>query len=261
MIHKMFILLLIFFISTCRTLFSCHATSLMLHQVSKAQRIVPQTTLVSSFNHTPIQIPVSSFHYNLITNKDIPYFSSLDIFRLITETFIAFDVEATGETPDHRITEVGCIEVKSFRPTGRKFHSFFNPCREVTHHARKITGQTWKELKNHPLFQDKADDLLAFIKDKTIVCHDAYLDINLLHKEMNLCQKVADIQRTSHVIDTLKFAHKFYPLPKKNLGQLCFSYGVRHPGKRHSALVDAELLSMLFCKIIGGRLRNSTKNT
>jgi DNA polymerase-3 subunit epsilon len=220
------------------------------------------TTLVSPLvrnqdwfkkNSSIVQVPVY-----VGSNADITSFNApLNILKIITDDYVAIDVEATGGSLlnkntllSNKITELSCVNVSDMKITGERFHSLINPCREVTPVVQKITGYTWQFLKGYPLFEDIVDGFLKYIKGKIIVVHDASLDIPLLNNEIKACGRSVNLYDHNLIIDTLMFANSFYPCKKKNLSKLCHSYGIdTSQRKTHSAFLDADLLARLFCAI------------
>ena len=65
---------------------------------------------------------------------------------------IVFDTETTGFDARglDRITEIGCVEVIDLMPTGKTFHAYINPERDVPQKVTEITGLTWEFLKDKP---------------------------------------------------------------------------------------------------------------
>ncbi|MDR0662124.1 MAG: 3'-5' exoribonuclease, partial [Holosporales bacterium] len=98
---------------------------------------------------------------------------------------IVLDTETTGLDPKNgdRIVEIGCVELYNLVPTGKTFHSYLNPQREVRAEATAITGLTYEFLKDHPLFSEVAADFLAFIGEAPLVIHNAAFDIKFLNAE------------------------------------------------------------------------------
>ena len=151
------------------------------------------------------------------------------------------DVETTGleVTEGDRIIEVGMV-----REDGQEQQWYFNPGREVSSESAKIHGITDDFLKDKPKFKDKAAELLEFMKDCTLVAHNAQFDLKFLNNELGLIELNP---LGNEVDDTLIIAQQKFPNEKHSLDALCTKFGVDISGRiRHGALTDARLLSMLY---------------
>ncbi|HEX7061350.1 MAG TPA: DNA polymerase III subunit epsilon, partial [Woeseiaceae bacterium] len=163
---------------------------------------------------------------------------------------IVLDTETTGLSPadGHRIIEIGCIELVNRRRTGREFHRFLNPERDIDAGAERVHGISRAELAGHPVFADIAEDLLAFIRDAELVIHNAEFDIGFLEHELRLMSHAAPkIAQHATVIDTLTLARELHPGQRNSLDALCKRYQVDASKREvHGALVDAELLMNVY---------------
>lgn len=160
---------------------------------------------------------------------------------------IILDTETTGVSikQGHKIIEIGAVELKNKLPTGRSFHSYLNPKREVSKEAYKIHGISDDFLKNKPVFQDIAESLLNFVSDGYLVMHNASFDVNFLNHELNLVNK--DNIDQSKVICSLELARKLYPGTKVNLNALCKKFKISLEDRvLHGALKDARLLAQVY---------------
>ena len=162
---------------------------------------------------------------------------------------IALDTETTGKwlTPEHRIVEIGCVEIVDRIITGHNFHSKINPQREVPEDAREIHGHTWEMLKDSPLFVDICDELISFVRGAEIVIHNAPFDLGFLNRELQRLNRKDFITETQcTVVDTKRMAQKRHPKPN-TLDALCDRYGIdRSHRKLHGALKDAKLLAQVY---------------
>jgi DNA polymerase-3 subunit epsilon len=170
---------------------------------------------------------------------------------------IILDTETTGLTPalGHRIIEIGCIEVVNRRPTGREYHRFLNPERDIDAGAERVHGISREELAGHPKFVDIADELLEFIRGSELVIHNAEFDIGFLEYELGLMQHPRP-QITLHatVLDTLVVARGLHPGQRNSLDALCKRYGIDSSRREvHGALIDAELLTQVYLAMTGGQ--------
>ncbi len=167
---------------------------------------------------------------------------------------IIFDTETTGFDPlnGDRMVEIGCIEMVNRVATGRDYHAYFNPERDMPAAAEKIHGLSASFLAGKPLFKDCAADLLEFIGDAQLIAHNAQFDFGFLNAELKFCGR-AEIG-LERMIDTLAIARKRHPGAKHTLDALCSRYGIdRSHRVLHGALLDAELLAQVYVELTGGR--------
>jgi DNA polymerase III subunit epsilon len=167
---------------------------------------------------------------------------------------IVFDTETTGLDPlqGHRMVEIGCIELVNRFPTGRVFHRYFNPERDMPAEAFAVHGLSVEFLKDKPRFAEVADELAAFIDDAALVAHNALFDLSFLNAEFELCAKQAVAR--DRLVDTLMLARRRHPAGPNRLDDLCMRYGVDNSRRtKHGALLDAELLAEVYVELIGGR--------
>lgn len=167
---------------------------------------------------------------------------------------IVFDTETTGMDPfkGDRIVEIGCLEVENLVPTGRTFHKYINPEREVPAEAIAVHGITNEFLKDKPLFIDIAAEFYEFIGDSVLVAHNAGFDMKFINWELGQCGfKPVD---QSRVVDTLVMARKQAPGAPASLDALCKRYNIDNSNRKlHGALLDAELLAEVYLELRGGR--------
>ncbi len=167
---------------------------------------------------------------------------------------IVFDTETTGLDPrtGDRMVEIGCIELFNLMPTGKTFHAYFNPERDMPPGAEAVHGLSRTFLADKPLFRDLAEELLAFIGDSPLIAHNAGFDFAFLNAELGVCAR--DAVCTSRMVDTVALAKKRHPGAKLSLDALCTRYGIdRSHRVRHGALLDAELLAQVYVELRGGR--------
>ncbi|MCH8868025.1 MAG: DNA polymerase III subunit epsilon [Proteobacteria bacterium] len=170
---------------------------------------------------------------------------------------IVLDTETTGlaVSKGHRIIEIGCIELVNRRLTGREFHCFLNPDRNIEEGAERVHGISDEDLQTAPRFTDIADEFLAFIKDAELVIHNAEFDVGFIENELKLMQH-AQPKITEHasVLDTLALARKVHPGQRNSLDALCKRYDVDASKRNvHGALIDAELLALVYLAMTGGQ--------
>ncbi len=167
---------------------------------------------------------------------------------------IVFDTETTGldSSTGDRLVEIGCIELVNRFPTGRAFHSYFNPEREMPEQALKIHGLTVEFLKDKPSFAEKADELLAFLGDAQLVAHNAVFDFGFLNAELERIGRAA-VSR-ERMVDTLLIARRKHPGGANRLDDLCARYAIDNSRRtKHGALLDAELLAEIYIELLGAR--------
>ena len=170
---------------------------------------------------------------------------------------IALDTETTGiNTADgHRVIEIGCVEIENRRITGREYHCYLNPEREIDEGAARVHGLTLDKLRDKPLFQDVAEEFLDFIRDSELVIHNAKFDVGFLDSELSIIKHdLRSIEKHALVLDTLALAREMHPGKKNSLAALCNRYMVdRSMRQVHGALIDADLLAKVYLAMTGGQ--------
>ena len=167
---------------------------------------------------------------------------------------IIFDTETTGLDPQggDRLVEIGCIEMVNRVETGRTFHAYFNPERDMPAAAEAVHGLSATFLSDKPKFAERAAELLEFLGDSPLVAHNAGFDFGFLNAELAMIG-LAPIDR-SRMIDTVALARVRHPGAKLSLDALCTRYGIdRSHRTLHGALLDAELLAQVYVELTGGR--------
>jgi DNA polymerase III subunit epsilon len=167
---------------------------------------------------------------------------------------IVFDTETTGLDPiqGDRLVEIGCIELFNRFPTGRSFHCYFNPERDMPEQAFQIHGLSVEFLKDKPLFAQKAEELVGFLGEAQLVAHNAAFDFGFLNAELERAGR-APVNR-ERMIDTLLLARRKHPGGANRLDDLCVRYAIDNSRRtKHGALLDAELLAEVYVELIGAR--------
>jgi DNA polymerase-3 subunit epsilon len=167
---------------------------------------------------------------------------------------IIFDTETTGLNPagGDRMVEIGCIEIYNRVETGRHFHAYFNPGRDMPFEAEAVHGLTTIFLSDKPPFSEKVEELLEFIEDSPLIAHNASFDFGFLNYELELCGRSA--VSMSRMVDTLTLARSKHPGAKHSLDALCMRFGIdRSHRVKHGALLDAQLLAQVYVELTGGR--------
>jgi DNA polymerase III subunit epsilon len=167
---------------------------------------------------------------------------------------IVFDTETTGLDPyqGHRLVEIGCIELVNRFPTGKTFHRYLNPERDMPPEAFAVHGLSIDFLRPQPLFASVAEELLAFVGDAALIAHNATFDLNFLNVELERI-KQAVIPR-DRLIDTLLLARRKFPGASNRLDDLCARFGIDNSRRaKHGALLDAELLAEVYVELVEAR--------
>ena len=167
---------------------------------------------------------------------------------------IVFDTETTGLDPfqGDRLVEIGCIELINRFPSGKTFHCYFNPQRDMPETAQKIHGLTIEFLKDKPLFAERVEELMTFIAEDPLIAHNAMFDLGFLNAELERAGR-ASVSR-ERMVDTLLIARRKHPGGSNRLDDLCARYAIDNSRRtKHGALLDAELLAEVYVELIGAR--------
>jgi DNA polymerase-3 subunit epsilon len=167
---------------------------------------------------------------------------------------IVLDTETTGFDPEagDRIVEIGAVELFNHLPTGKVFHQYINPQREMPQSAFEVHGLSTQFLSDKPVFNDIAQSFLEFIGSSPLVIHNASFDMKFLNYEL----KSAGYKPMpmSRAIDTLQIARTKFPGAPASLDALCRRFGVDNSAReKHGALLDSEILAEVYLELIGGR--------
>lgn len=176
---------------------------------------------------------------------------------------IVLDTETTGLEPDsgHRVIEIGCVELMNRRPTGRTFHHYLNPEREIDKGALEVHGITAEFLQGKPRFADVVDELMTFISGAELVIHNAAFDVAFLNAELRRHGKsvtsysTRTVDAECRVLDTLALARQMHPGQRNNLDALCKRYEIDNSHRElHGALLDARILADVYLAMTGGQV-------
>ena len=170
---------------------------------------------------------------------------------------VVLDTETTGLSPaqGHRVIEIGCLELVDRRITGREFHCFLHPDREIDEAAQRVHGISLADLETAPRFAEVVDEFLEFIAEAELVIHNAEFDVGFLEHELDLIGH-AQPKVTQHatVLDTLALARKMHPGQRNSLDALCKRYEVDASNRDvHGALIDSDLLARVYLAMTGGQ--------
>ena len=173
---------------------------------------------------------------------------------------IVLDTETTGLEPraGHRIIEIGAVELEKRKLTGRHYHRYINPERDIDEGAQEVHGITLESLQGKPLFADIAEEFIDFVRGAELIIHNAPFDVGFLDNELALLGHDLRIDQLCTVVDSLVLARQRHPGQKNNLDALCKRYGVDNSQRDlHGALLDAEILADVYLVMTGGQTRLS----
>ena len=167
---------------------------------------------------------------------------------------IVLDTETTGFDPESgdRIVEIGGVELLNHLPTGRVYHTYVNPLRDMPPGAFAVHGLSSEFLADKPVFERIAEEFLAFIGDARLVIHNAAFDMKFLNAELRW-SGLKEIP-FARAVDSLDLARRRFPGAQNTLDALCRRFGVDNSSRqKHGALLDSELLAEVYLELIGGR--------
>ena len=168
---------------------------------------------------------------------------------------VVLDTETTGIGEGHRIIEIGCVEVIERKLTGRHYHVYVNPQRDIDEEAAAVHGITneWLIEQNAPVFSQVVDDFRAFIDGAELVIHNAAFDVGMMDAEFSRLN-LPMTREFCGILDTLELARDLHPGARNNLDALCKRYGIDNSHRElHGALLDAEILADVYLMMTGGQ--------
>ncbi len=169
---------------------------------------------------------------------------------------IVLDTETTGLDPrfGHRLVEIGCVELEDFVPTGRHFHRYVDPERDMDADAERVHGLSTHFLRGKPKFYDLCDELLDFIGGATVIAHNAAFDRNFVNFELERANRPIVVE--TQWLCTHVLAQKRFPGMGNSLDALCKRFRISLAEReKHGALIDAKLLAAVYLELRGGRER------
>jgi DNA polymerase III subunit epsilon len=169
---------------------------------------------------------------------------------------VVLDTETTGLEVElqHRIIEIGCVELLNRRITGRHFHKYVNPQRDIDQGAELVHGLTRDKLSAAPKFSEICAELLEFIQDAELIIHNAPFDLAFLNAELARLDSQS-VRAWDRVLDTLALARQIHPGQRNSLDALCKRYSVDNSQRDyHGALLDARLLAEVYLAMTGGQV-------
>jgi len=167
---------------------------------------------------------------------------------------IVLDTETTGFDPESgdRLVEIGCLEIVNYVPTGRTFHRYCNPERDMPEGAFAVHGLSISFLEKHPVFEAIADEFLEFIGDARLVIHNADFDMRFLNAELKRCNRPG--LEKDRALCTVVLSRRKFPGAQASLDALCKRFEIDNSHRtKHGALLDAELLADVYLELMGGR--------
>jgi DNA polymerase-3 subunit epsilon len=169
---------------------------------------------------------------------------------------IVLDTETTGLEVEqqHRIIEIGCVELFNRRLTGRSFHQYLNPERDIDEGAVQVHGLTREQLATEPTFSHVHLEFLEFIRDAELIIHNAPFDVAFLNAELARAEAAHRVADLCQVLDTLALARQMHPGQRNSLDALCKRYSVDNTKRDlHGALLDAGILVDVYLAMTGGQ--------
>ncbi len=170
--------------------------------------------------------------------------------------YIALDTETTGLRFEqgHRLIEIGCLEIVDRFFTGKKYHQKINPKRTIDESAQKVHGMSEEDLVNFPEFHQIVDEFCMFIKDSTLIIHNAAFDTGFLNNELVKIGKPKIESLVFNVIDSLILARSLHPGKRNSLDALCSRYSIDNSSRViHGAILDAQLLGEVYLAMTRGQ--------
>jgi DNA polymerase III subunit epsilon len=174
---------------------------------------------------------------------------------------VVLDTETTGLNPNKgdRIVEVGCVEMVGRKLTGRHFHYYINPERDIPEEVIAVHGIDNERVKDSPKFRDIAEELWVWLEGAELVIHNAAFDMGFLNEEFRRFAKENNesfqpLESVCGVLDTLKVAREKHPGSKVSLDALCKRYNIDNSHRTlHGALLDSEILADVYLMLTGGQ--------
>jgi DNA polymerase-3 subunit epsilon len=177
---------------------------------------------------------------------------------------VVLDTETTGLEVEqqHRVIEIGCVELNNRRLTGRTFHRYLNPERDVDEGAQQVHGLSREQLSTEPKYAQVHAEFLEFIRGAELVIHNAPFDVAFLNAEFARCRcdatLPAQVTEVCGVLDTLALARQMHPGQRNSLDALCKRYSVDNSHREHhGALLDARILAEVYLAMTGGQAKFS----
>lgn len=169
---------------------------------------------------------------------------------------VILDTETTGigHEQGHRVIEIGCVELIDRKLTGKHYHVYINPQREVDEGAFRVHGISNEFLQDKPLFGDIRSEFLQFVAGAELIIHNAPFDVGFLNSEFKHTQLNKKLEDYCTILDTLELAREKHPGQRNSLDALCKRYDIDNSNRQlHGALLDAEILAYVYLAMTGGQ--------
>ena len=169
---------------------------------------------------------------------------------------VLFDTETTGLDPmaGDRVIEIAALELVGDLPTGKRFHKFVHPGRDIAEDAVRVHGITLDQLKDAPMFEEVAEGLLEFLGDGPLIAHNAAFDFSFLNAEFSRLGRPS--LPAERMVCTLELARQKFPGLPNSLDALCRRFNIDLSARTtHNALLDCRLLAQVYIELTGGRQR------
>ncbi|WP_133129804.1 DNA polymerase III subunit epsilon [Legionella yabuuchiae] len=177
---------------------------------------------------------------------------------------IVLDTETTGIGPEqgHRVIEIGCVEIVDRALTGKHYHVYLNPDREVDEGAFRVHGISTEFLQDKPRFNEILQQFIAFVDGAELIIHNAPFDVGFLNSELKLANWQNSLETHCRILDTLVMARQKHPGQRNSLDALCKRYEVDNSNRElHGALLDAEILAWVYLAMTGGQVSLFAEST
>jgi DNA polymerase-3 subunit epsilon len=171
---------------------------------------------------------------------------------------VVLDTETTGLEAEqqHRVIEIGCVELFNRRLTGRTYHQYLNPERDIDEGAQQVHGLTRERLAKEPTFSQVHLEFLEFVRGAELIIHNAPFDVAFLNAELARAACLLKVNEVCRVLDTLALARQMHPGQRNNLDALCKRYAVDNSHRDyHGALLDARILAEVYLTMTGGQAK------
>lgn len=166
---------------------------------------------------------------------------------------IVLDTETTGlsHADGDRLVEIGCVELINHIPSGKTYHVYINPERDMPEEAFRVHGLSEEFLSDKPVFKTLAEEFRSFVDGARLIIHNASFDMGFLNAELGWAGlPILD----NDVIDTVMLARRKHPGARVSLDALCKHYGIDNSRRTlHGALLDSEILAEVYLELIGGK--------
>ena len=166
---------------------------------------------------------------------------------------IVVDTETTGLNykSGDRVIEVGCVELLNHVQSGVNLQFYCSVNKRIDEGATKIHGLTNDFLSSYPSFEDQVVSFLDFIKNDTLIIHNANFDVGFINNELRIMGRPI---LKNKIIDTIPLAREKLNTRIANLDYLCRRFEINLTERDfHGALLDSQLLAEVYLELKGGK--------